>query len=228
MNSFIGAKRRVKSLDITRVFGLAHRIYAMAMPAWIGKEEFFQAPNILWEVDQMRRQTFTVVVLAFVLALSFSAFAAAKTNLALRGTVEVDSAFSGYSGSVLNDGELNDTNEVGRWAEVAWASQEIPGEHYAEITLAKSSKVSGVSIYWAKDGDNWWMSSNFVVQYWDNGKWADLWEYKSNVETYHIFSTEITFVPVNTNKIRVLQREGGGPVARPNLMWLAEVQVWGD
>lgn len=177
----------------------------------------------------MMRRSLMVTLVSSVLVLVFAALAAAEVqNLALTGTVAVDSTFHLYVGDVIADGELNDQDETGRWAEVAWASAETPGEHWAEITLAQESVVSGVSIWWARDRNKWWMSSNFVVQYWDGEQWVDIWEYRSERETYNVYSTEITFVPVTTTKIRVLQRDGGGPVARPNLMWIAEIQVWGE
>ncbi|MBE3576315.1 MAG: discoidin domain-containing protein [Limnochordales bacterium] len=144
------------------------------------------------------------------------------------GVVVTDSNFSGYSAAPLNDGELNDQDENGRWAQVAWASAENPeDEHWIEIQLPGKKKIGGVTIFWARDRGKWWSSSNFVIQYWDGEKWVNIAKYMNDQETFNVYSTAFTFVPVETEKVRILQSPNGGPVARPGLMWVAEVQVWG-
>lgn len=153
-------------------------------------------------------------------------------NLALPkngGMVTSSSSFSGYFALAVVNDQLNDISEAGRWEHAAWASAEREEEHWLEFTIAEGSEVGGVSIYWARDRDRFWMSSNYVVEYWDEEQeeWVMIFEYITDKEILNVYSTEITFVPVKTSKIRLLQREGGGSVARPNLMWIAEVQIWG-
>lgn len=143
------------------------------------------------------------------------------------GVVRTDSNYSGYNPAPLNDGELNDQDENGRWAQVAWASAENKNEHWIEIQLPGKKLIGGVTIFWARDRGKWWSSSNFVVQYWDGAKWVNIAKYMNDQETFNVYSTAFTFVPVETDKIRILQAPNGGPVARPGLMWVAEVQVWG-
>lgn len=155
---------------------------------------------------------------------------ATDVNWALQangGTVQADSNFGGYHPDVVNDGELNDQVETNRWADVAWASAETETDHWLEIDLAGQKTIGGVSIFWARDMGKWHASSNIVVQYWDGSKWVDVAKYASDRDTTNVYSTSFTFVPVKTDKVRIFQPKGGGPISRPNLMWVAEVQVWG-
>lgn len=178
----------------------------------------------------MRRNSLIVVLIAFAMLLAVPTLAAEKENLALRATVTVDSAFSGYDpGTQLNDGELNDKDpEIdGSWGLVAWASQDAPGGHWIELALAEESEVSGISIYWARDFGEYKASSHIILQYWDGEGWVNITEVRLPGEDRNLKSTEVTFAPVTTTKVRVLQPENGGPVYRPNIMWVAEVQVWG-
>lgn len=178
----------------------------------------------------MRRSTMIVVLITFALLLSVPGLAAEKENLALRATVTVDSTFTAYpEGTQLNDGELNDHDpEIdASWGRVAWASAEVAGDHWIELALAETSEVSGISIYWARDAGEFKVSSHIVLQYWDGVNWVTITELRLPAEDRNLRSTEVTFAPVTTDKIRVLQPSGGGPVYRPNIMWVAEVQVWG-
>jgi len=34
------------------------------------------------------------------------------------------------------------------------------------------------------------------------------------------------FSPVQTSRLRIVQRDGGGNAARPNIMWLREIEVY--
>lgn len=179
----------------------------------------------------MRRNTLYVAVLTLVMMMGISAFAAAQENLALTAKVTVDSAFSGYApGTQLNDGELNEKDpEIdSSWGDVAWASAAVPGEHWIELELAKESSVGGISIYWAKDFGEYKTSSHIILQYWDGEGWADITEFQQPRPDTNLKSSQFTFVPVTTSKIRVLQPDKGGPVSRPDIMWVAEVQVWGE
>jgi hypothetical protein len=67
----------------------------------------------------------------------------------------------------------------------------------------------------------------YKVQVWADGDWQDApgfadWRAApSAVE-------EIAFEPILTDRVRVLQKAGGGNKAFPNLMGLSEVEVTGD
>ena len=152
----------------------------------------------------------------------------ATTNLARVAQVSVDSSFRGYSPAPLNDGQRNDVPEVGRWAEVAWASAERPGEHWIELRWREPQLISQVDVYWALDRGRFFPSSRLRVEAYleDESRWQVLWEY-SATPTHRIARTSITFTPVRTRALRLVQPSGGGPPGRPDLMWVAEVEVYG-
>ncbi|MEW6048953.1 MAG: discoidin domain-containing protein, partial [Bacillota bacterium] len=159
------------------------------------------------------------------------AAAGTATNLALasRGTrVTVDSNFPGYGPRPLNDGERNDTSEEGRWAEVAWASGEIPGEHWIVLEFPEPVEATRVDIYWARDRGKFWSSQTYVIEYQPPGseRWVELYRHQDPEWRTQITAHSIQFQPVNMAKLRIRQPEGGGPARRPNLMWVAEVEVY--
>ena len=162
-------------------------------------------------------------------ASSAQAAAGGEANLALAKsgtTVEVDSCFSGYSSKPLNDGERNDQPEEGRWAEVAWASAEIPTEHWIVINLPEKKAVHRVDIYWALDREKYWSSQRYVIQYWDGAQWIDIYGHEDKGWRTTVTASSVSFLPIETNKIRVFQPQSGGPAKRPNLMWVAEIEVY--
>ncbi|HEY8498261.1 MAG TPA: family 10 glycosylhydrolase, partial [Limnochordales bacterium] len=152
----------------------------------------------------------------------------AGPNLARSAAVEVDSSFRGYSPAPLNDGQRNDVPEVGRWAEVAWASAERPTDHWVELRWPRPQVVTQVDIYWALDRGRFFPSSRLRVEAYlePEGRWETLWAYEAEPSN-RIARTSITFAPITVGKLRLVQPAGGGPAGRPDLMWVAEVEVYG-
>lgn len=148
-------------------------------------------------------------------------------NLARSARVQVDSSFRGYSPAPLTDGVRNDVSEVGRWAEVAWASAETPGPHWVELVWEQPVTVSRVDVYWALDRGRFLSSRRVRLEALTaSGEWEVLWDIESAAPNHRIRRTSITFVPVSTTALRLVQPEGAGPLGRPNLMWIAEIEVY--
>ena len=149
-------------------------------------------------------------------------------NLARTASVTVDSSFRGYSPDPLNDGLRNDVPEVGRWAEVAWASAERASDHWIELRWATEQTISQVDVYWALDRGRFYPSSQLRVEVWvePEQRWQTVWAYEAEPSD-RIARTSITFVPVTTRALRLYQPAGGGALGRPDLMWVAEVEVYG-
>lgn len=150
-------------------------------------------------------------------------------NLAPEAEVVVDSSFRGYTPSVLNDGQRNDVSEVGRWAEVAWAAAETEKEHWIELRWHRPVTILQVDIYWAPDRGRYFSSSSLRVEALDvsDDTWHLLWEYTQQ-PTHAVARTSATFAPVKATALRLWQPPGGGPKDRPGLMWVSEVEVFGD
>ena len=150
------------------------------------------------------------------------------TNLAPSAQVLVDSTFRGYSAAPLTDGVRHPGSEVGRWAEVAWASAERPGEHWVELRWPQAVSVRRVDVYWALDRGRFFPSRRLVLQVeGPDGGWQDVWELQWVQVTHAVAATSVTIAPVSTRAVRLLQPAGGGPPGRPDLMWVAEIEVYG-
>ncbi|NLG68605.1 MAG: family 10 glycosylhydrolase [Firmicutes bacterium] len=149
-------------------------------------------------------------------------------NLARTASVAGDSSFRGYSPAPLNDGRRNDVPEVGRWAEAAWASAERASDHWIELRWATDQTISQVDIFWALDRGRLYPSSRLRVEVWldQEQRWQTVWAYEAEPSD-RVARTSVTFVPVTTRALRLYQPAGGGALGRPDLMWVAEVEVYG-
>ncbi|WP_324718247.1 family 10 glycosylhydrolase [Carboxydochorda subterranea] len=150
------------------------------------------------------------------------------TNLARDATVSVDSSFRGYGPEALHDGQRNDVLEVGRWGEVAWASAERPADHWIVLRWPTPRAIHQVDVYWALDRGRFFSSTRLRIEVYDDAseKWRLVWEYQG-LPTHEVSRTSVSFAPVTTSGLRLWQPEGGGPLGRPGLMWVAEVEVYG-
>jgi hypothetical protein len=150
-------------------------------------------------------------------------FLASGENLARdsRMRVEADSTYSGYSTKALTDG-VRDTTGVA-WNEAAWASDETGGPHWVRITFPEPTTVRALSIYWNIEGGVTYTSQHgSVIGYTESGEKVVLGEF-TNQKPVPMTSTE--FALQKLKAIELLQPARGGSEARPNLMWLSEVEV---
>ena len=174
------------------------------------------------------------LVMAFVLVLSTVSLA---ENVALYSEVESSSNYGGYNPSVVNDGERNYASEEGRWSEVAWASLDMPDDHWLEFWLPGKVNVKEIFIWWARDRGTFWYSEEIIIEadrkvVYDSTKSKDKYPLVKEVIRKQgvalVFQvTEIYFKePVRTDTIRIIQPAGGGNPERPNIMWVAEVEIY--
>ncbi len=149
--------------------------------------------------------------------------AEADPNLALTPgtTVQADSSYSGYAPAAVIDGVV-DTAGV-EWSKAAWASADARGEHWVEITLPREMSVSAVVVHWAVDLGATWVARRVVAQAFVGGTWHDAARLENGGEGD---PTVLSFEPVATTRVRVLQPDAGGARARPNIMWVREVEVY--
>jgi len=81
--------------------------------------------------------------------------------------------------------------------------------------------VSTVVIYWATDG-GLQTSRAYRVQVEVAGQWRDV----ATVSDQAPRELSVHgFEPVTTRRVRTLQPDGGGPAARPQIMWMREIEV---
>ncbi len=149
--------------------------------------------------------------------------AEAEPNLAVQPGVNVttDSTYNNYTPAPLIDG-VTDTANV-PWDKAAWASEDTKGEHWVELTFPQEVTARTVLVYWAVDTGATWTARDYAIQAFINGAWEDVAAVTG--QQPRNFSVA-AFAPVQTSRLRVVQRDAGGNAARPNIMWLREIEVY--
>ena len=135
-------------------------------------------------------------------------------------------SYEGYSLGPVVDG-IRKRQELGPM-EAAWASEETESPHGIEIQFSKPQRGGRFQVTWAHDtnGDSnvrWWMSRDYVIQVKANASddWKTVVEVKNNqsvVGSYPLPETPFSF-------LRIHQVAGGGHAARPNLMWVGQLEL---
>ena len=150
---------------------------------------------------------------------------ASHNGLPTKTKVIPTASYEGYSLAPVVDG-IKKRKELA-WAEAAWASQEDETAHGLEIQLSQPLHGGRFQVTWAYDtgsGDPtvWWVSRDYVIQVKDKAgdNWKTVAEVKNNQSTvgsYPLPETQFRF-------IRIYQLAGGGPSARPNIMWVGQIE----
>jgi hypothetical protein len=144
-------------------------------------------------------------------------------NLAREAKVTVDSSYSGYDPSPVNDGII--IGEGLHWTKEAWASAEDTTEHFIELTFPQPVTITRAAVYWSLDAGLPRTSREVQWQVFRDGAWQTLKVVKS---TQPAPLTEIKLdQAVTGTRFRLLQPAGQGPAGRGNLMWVREVEVFG-
>ncbi|MHB8993686.1 MAG: carbohydrate binding domain-containing protein [Armatimonadota bacterium] len=134
-------------------------------------------------------------------------------------TVTVDSTAESYSPVQLNDGLAM----VGMKfePEYGWISAGGSGEHWVVATLGAPRPVKEVRVWWMTFGG---LPQGYKLQVWANGHWQDAAGFtdgraaKAAMETLRLPGT-------TTDKVRILQKPGGGGHGVPSMMGLSEIEV---
>ena len=139
-------------------------------------------------------------------------------------TLVADSYFATYpSLDCLQDG---DTKLPGNTLpnDISWASVENDAPHWLQASFRQPRKIRQVTITWANYTREFHTSRHFEVQLPDGESWKTV--YKSPAEGEpEAASTIVTFPVEKVTGFRIWQAAGAGSAARPNLMWLAEVEA---
>jgi len=138
--------------------------------------------------------------------------------------IQVDSTIVPYTQRPLNDGIRMEAVkfETG----FAWISSAKVVEHWVEMDLGESRRVSVVNLYWMTFTG---LPQKTMLQYfdqtgWDTGKWKPV-SATPNWRPAEGPVERIRFTPVTTSKLRILMAPGGGGYGGPSLMGLSEVEV---
>ena len=130
-----------------------------------------------------------------------------------------------YSLTPILDG-IKQRKDLG-WQEAAWASEEDETTHGIEIQFSQPQRGGRFQVTWAYDANSddkvrWWISRNYVIEVKEKAgdEWKTVVEVKNNqsvVGSYPLPETPFGF-------LRIYQLAGGGHPARPNLMWVGQLE----
>ena len=156
------------------------------------------------------------------LSLGIAPTVRASDNLARGAEVSVDSTYDGYTPAPLNDGiQIVASSEYWR---AGWASRQNDEPHWVQLEWPRPVTAASVVVYWTLDGGQFRSASTVQARIRVNKTWQTVAE--SAPEPGSSFSV-LSFTPVATTAIRILQPSMQGPADRRGLMWVAETEVYG-
>jgi len=144
-------------------------------------------------------------------------------NVVPAATIGVDSELSGCPASCLSDGV---TEYTGSTSGRSWASAETPADHWATFVLPQAETVDHAVLCWPafpRDPFTYNTARELKLQYRRGAEWVTACHAENPVGLYR---TVHAFRPVSAAEFRVLMPAGRGPVHRPNLLWLNEVELF--
>jgi hypothetical protein len=143
-------------------------------------------------------------------------------NLAILGTISVDSSYPGYKISPLTDSIF--LTEKLKWNEAAWASAEKSSEHYIKIKWKSTKKINRVVVYWALDKGEYFISKNINLSSLNTKE--VLIKSDKRVDTDFGYTSFDLSKQISTDTLIIKQPVGGGSDKRPNLLWVREICVY--
>lgn len=136
-------------------------------------------------------------------------------------TLLVESSYAGYEKlEVLTDGKMMMPGETTYGS--TWASEEVPGDHWVVVAWPQPQELKGIEVFWANFQSVFHAPQELLVQTWDGTKWNTLTALRQLPAPS---STTISFPPLKSNRLRLLQPNGKGHPVRPNIMWITEIKV---
>jgi hypothetical protein len=132
------------------------------------------------------------------------------------------STYADYSLAPLTDG-IKDRSKLD-WRSDAWASAEKEGPHYLEFQIPEPLEVNRLVLDWASDHGEAFPGRRFSVDVrpeGDDGEWKRVWSTKNNLQKH----CEIALPSEKIKAMRITQESGGGSSARPDIMWVEQVQI---
>lgn len=133
--------------------------------------------------------------------------------------ISVDSTIEPYSPERLNDGIAMPGMKFE--PEYGWISGGAATEHWVEARLDQVRPVRGVKVWWMTF---YGLPQAVKLQVWRDGAWADAPGYEQ-WRAAKVSVEELTMPAVTTDRVRVVQKAGGGNKAFANLMGMSEIEV---
>ena len=145
----------------------------------------------------------------------------------LASAVKVDSSYDGYNARPLTDG-VTDVRDIAakRYNQGNWVSAESPEPHWIELQFKKPQRVTSVYVFWGFDKDRYMPSRRVELHAPDGGGG---WKTVATLEPGGNFDrAAFEFAPFVAERLRLYQPAQAGPQNRPFVMWVREVQAFGE
>lgn len=134
-------------------------------------------------------------------------------------TITVDSTYSGYSTSVINDETINASGGTA----TTWASAESSvNPHWIQLDFSSPIAINEATIYWAFNAvQNAYTTSQSVeFQWWTGSAWQTAGTF---TRTADVASSTITFTSITADRVRFFQPANQGNPAYPIVLWVTEI-----
>ncbi len=153
----------------------------------------------------------------------FAIFAPPIEHLATRPGVRVtaDSAFSGYTTIPLHDGVIETAGLI--WYDAAFASAESAEPHWIRVEFPQPTTVASVTAHWNAEGGTMYASRKGEV--WGRLPDGEMVRLGGFDAPQTGATTRISFAPREVKAIEWRQPASGGAAARPDLLWMVELEV---
>lgn len=165
------------------------------------------------------------LLLPAALACASAGVASDPARILRPAQVKTDSCGNEHEDKMLCDG----VREPIRWQE-AWLSVEgTNAPRWVELVFTSDVPVRTVAIFWGVENGRPAASRKYAIQAWQTNAFTNAFTNIVEVEDNPPSARSVhTFDAVNSRRFRVLQQAGCGSAARPNGMWIAEIELYGS
>ena len=145
-------------------------------------------------------------------------------NVSLGRSANVSSTYSGYNPTTITDGVIDPYGGTS----TTWSSDENAGvPHWIEIDFGENKTIVQVVIRWAWNHyrSAWMTSQQYYIQRWNGSDYVNI----GVVNAAPAGPVTTTDIPVTgTSRIRIYQPTNMGPPSYRSVIWLTELEVYGD
>ena len=112
-----------------------------------------------------------------------------------------------------------------------WAADsKKPGPHWIAVSFPEPQELNEVSIHWTNYRGfdpqvEWWTSAHYLIQVWRDKDWETLADVRNEVPVAGLPVTTHRFPQIRTDRVRLLQPEGGGPPRRKDMLAIGEIEL---
>jgi len=154
---------------------------------------------------------------------TYVVFAPVLDHLAMKSDVRItaDSAYSGYTTEVLNDGVVETAGL--NWNEGAFATTESTEPHWIRCEFRNPETLSSVTVHWNREGGVTYASR--CGEIWvtlRDGEQRKVGEFANEIAPA---KTTVAFSSVEAISIELRQPPSCGSAERPGLLWLSELEI---